>query len=357
MFQHVVHACVSLTCSLIGKGGAIRAQRGKVAIENCTFERNSASYLGGSVFGDRDSSITLTGTRNIQSSVVVAVVVSFLRTDSGRNHLDSVSTFIPLHCTASAFCVFCRYDYGQLCALEDGTGRRPSFPGETQDRQCRVRHQGKGSGQHNTDTSSLCHTRHPCTKPYILSVSMLAGISACKIVKGQCELDSSCAVHTRAPSVRGSRCARLDSRRCRDACAAPRGRSLVGERPLALPALPRRIQRPHRPRLRLRREQRRVATLLPFRQRKIYLLTSRFGLSGNLERPGSILPKELLSFRMSNSFAEIGICSIGSTGVMSCLCWFFTLAEPRVRSFPNTRIARFQKTFLHCAFFTVSVLV
>ena len=43
----------------MGKGGAIRVQRGNFTIEDSKFINNSASVLGGSVFTDSDSKLTI----------------------------------------------------------------------------------------------------------------------------------------------------------------------------------------------------------------------------------------------------------------------------------------------------------
>ena len=45
--------------TLIGKGGAIRAQKGNVVLEGCKFENNSARILGGTVFVDRKSNLSI----------------------------------------------------------------------------------------------------------------------------------------------------------------------------------------------------------------------------------------------------------------------------------------------------------
>ena len=46
----------------MGKGGAIRVQRGKFILEDSKFINNSASALGGSIFIDNDSTVTITRT-------------------------------------------------------------------------------------------------------------------------------------------------------------------------------------------------------------------------------------------------------------------------------------------------------
>ena len=45
--------------SLVGKGGAVRIQKGDVIFVNCTFLNNTARLLGGAIFVDRRSSVTL----------------------------------------------------------------------------------------------------------------------------------------------------------------------------------------------------------------------------------------------------------------------------------------------------------
>ena len=45
--------CCKGSISLIGKGGAVRVQKGKVTLEKCTLKNNTARLLGGTVFVDR----------------------------------------------------------------------------------------------------------------------------------------------------------------------------------------------------------------------------------------------------------------------------------------------------------------
>ena len=47
--------------SLVGKGGAVRIQRGIVTFSNCTFLNNTARLLGGALFVDREGSARLEG--------------------------------------------------------------------------------------------------------------------------------------------------------------------------------------------------------------------------------------------------------------------------------------------------------
>ncbi len=44
---------------LVGKGGAVRIQRGKAYITSCRFLNNSASILGGSIMVDADGQLEL----------------------------------------------------------------------------------------------------------------------------------------------------------------------------------------------------------------------------------------------------------------------------------------------------------
>lgn len=54
--------CCKGIISFVGKGGAIRIQRGILTLTDCTFKNNTARLLGGAVFVDRESSLTVENT-------------------------------------------------------------------------------------------------------------------------------------------------------------------------------------------------------------------------------------------------------------------------------------------------------
>ena len=60
--------CCKGSISLIGKGGAVRVQKGELTLEKCTLTNNTARLLGGAVFVDRESILTLKDT-NFANSV------------------------------------------------------------------------------------------------------------------------------------------------------------------------------------------------------------------------------------------------------------------------------------------------
>ena len=55
----VFSECCKGSISLIGKGGAVRVQRGAVAVEACTFVNNTARLLGGAIFVDEEGNLTI----------------------------------------------------------------------------------------------------------------------------------------------------------------------------------------------------------------------------------------------------------------------------------------------------------
>ena len=54
--------CCKGIISFVGKGGAIRIQRGNLSLIDCTFDNNTARLLGGAIFVDRDNSMYVRGT-------------------------------------------------------------------------------------------------------------------------------------------------------------------------------------------------------------------------------------------------------------------------------------------------------
>ena len=52
--------CCKGSISLIGKGGAVRVQKGKVTLEKCLLQNNTARLLGGTVFVDRAGELQIT---------------------------------------------------------------------------------------------------------------------------------------------------------------------------------------------------------------------------------------------------------------------------------------------------------
>ena len=54
--------CCKGVISFVGKGGAIRIQRGNLALIDCTFMNNTARLLGGAVFVDRESKLVVDNT-------------------------------------------------------------------------------------------------------------------------------------------------------------------------------------------------------------------------------------------------------------------------------------------------------
>ena len=52
-------ACCKGVISFVGKGGGIRVQRGQAFVSHCTFVNNTARLLGGAVFVDRETKITI----------------------------------------------------------------------------------------------------------------------------------------------------------------------------------------------------------------------------------------------------------------------------------------------------------
>ncbi len=54
--------CCKGSISLIGKGGAIRVQKGKMFLENCSFRNNTARLLGGAIFVDRSGYLVIEDT-------------------------------------------------------------------------------------------------------------------------------------------------------------------------------------------------------------------------------------------------------------------------------------------------------
>ena len=59
---HLNANCCTGVISLVGKGGAIRNQRGNLTLDGCTFKNNSARLLGGSVFVDIDGELLVVNT-------------------------------------------------------------------------------------------------------------------------------------------------------------------------------------------------------------------------------------------------------------------------------------------------------
>ena len=51
--------CCKGVISLVGKGGAIRVQRGSALLTDCYFEDNTASLLGGAIFVDLLGRLTM----------------------------------------------------------------------------------------------------------------------------------------------------------------------------------------------------------------------------------------------------------------------------------------------------------
>ena len=58
---HVHSNCCKGIVAFVGKGGAIRLQRGNVTLSNCHFFNNTARLLGGAVFVDRHSRLSIQG--------------------------------------------------------------------------------------------------------------------------------------------------------------------------------------------------------------------------------------------------------------------------------------------------------
>ena len=67
--MHVNSSNVFGRVGLVGKGGAMRVQRGQVTISNSRFVNNTACLAGGSIFADKDSKVTLENT-SLESSPV-----------------------------------------------------------------------------------------------------------------------------------------------------------------------------------------------------------------------------------------------------------------------------------------------
>ena len=60
---YVYSNCCKGSISLIGKGGAIRVQKGHVTLIGCEFINNTATILGGSIFVDRDCRLIIEDTK------------------------------------------------------------------------------------------------------------------------------------------------------------------------------------------------------------------------------------------------------------------------------------------------------
>ena len=67
----VYSRCCKGSISLIGKGGAIRVQKGSATLENCHFFNNTARLLGGAIFVDEEGDLTVIDTEFSNSPIGV----------------------------------------------------------------------------------------------------------------------------------------------------------------------------------------------------------------------------------------------------------------------------------------------
>ena len=66
--------CCKGVISFVGKGGAIRVQKGNVTLRDCVFRNNTARLLGGAIFVDREGDLIMAGTAFENSNVGVHTI-------------------------------------------------------------------------------------------------------------------------------------------------------------------------------------------------------------------------------------------------------------------------------------------
>jgi len=103
--------CCKGVISLVGKGGALRLQRGNASLKDCIFRDNTARLLGGAVFVDRDGELTIDGMdgKNSESLDVEHPLEGELLYSNGIVHVKSArlealtaSSHVPILCHSGA---------------------------------------------------------------------------------------------------------------------------------------------------------------------------------------------------------------------------------------------------------------